>query len=328
MKICVIGCGSHSSFVHGPSYRKYAALHPDIHLAACCDLNLDAAKAYAQAFGFERTYTDFSEMIVRERPDMVGVVVPVALTCGIIQTVLRAGIPCLAEKPPALTGEDAQHLANVVKETAMPFRAAFNRRYTPLVRVIKTQLQNAEDPIQYIHYGMHRMGRNDADFSTTAIHGVDLVRYLADAPYASVRLAYDPIHNSGKECFNIYLDGCMENGVRVRLDFLPLTGLVSECVGIQTNRRSYSLELPIGPHDALGRLVTYENKELVSSITSKDCPDGVEFYEANGFYYEIASFLDQLRTGTSETDGMPASYVQSVALAEAIRLQKKKFGYK
>ena len=42
-KICTIGCGKLAFDCHGPSYARYAAKHPGVELATCCDL--DEAKA-------------------------------------------------------------------------------------------------------------------------------------------------------------------------------------------------------------------------------------------------------------------------------------------
>ena len=78
--ICTIGCGSHASAVHGPSYQKYKRLHADVRLAACCDVNEQAAANYRNTFGFERYYTDLDRMLDAEKPDAVGLVVPVELT--------------------------------------------------------------------------------------------------------------------------------------------------------------------------------------------------------------------------------------------------------
>jgi predicted dehydrogenase len=33
LRICIVGCGNWSSSMHGPSYAKYAATHPDSELA-------------------------------------------------------------------------------------------------------------------------------------------------------------------------------------------------------------------------------------------------------------------------------------------------------
>ena len=51
-KICVLGCGSVATSGHGPSLQRYAAEHPDVVLAGCCDLNPERAETYRQTFGF------------------------------------------------------------------------------------------------------------------------------------------------------------------------------------------------------------------------------------------------------------------------------------
>ena len=43
---------------------------------------------------------------------------------------------------------------------------------------------------------MTRVERRDPDFSTTAIHGLDAVRYLAGADYAEARFRYRELPSS------------------------------------------------------------------------------------------------------------------------------------
>ena len=59
----------------------------------------------------------------------------------------------------------------------MPHQVAFNRRYTPLVVELKRRLAGAT--IQHIDCQFYRVGRTGSDFTTTAIHGIDTVRFLA-----------------------------------------------------------------------------------------------------------------------------------------------------
>ena len=43
-KICAIGCGAMATTGHGPSFQRYAQEHPDVELAACCDLDAEKAE--------------------------------------------------------------------------------------------------------------------------------------------------------------------------------------------------------------------------------------------------------------------------------------------
>jgi len=94
-KICSIGCGSLAFEAHGPSFRKYAALHPDAVLAACCDIDGQKAAGFRERFGFKRYYTDMPEMLDKERPDAVCLIVPVKLTAGLSVKVMEKGYPLL-----------------------------------------------------------------------------------------------------------------------------------------------------------------------------------------------------------------------------------------
>ena len=76
-KICVIGCGTMSSTGHGPAFAKYKKDYQDVVLAGCCDLDIQKAQDYMQAYGFEACYTDYTKMIEEIRPDVVSVITPV-----------------------------------------------------------------------------------------------------------------------------------------------------------------------------------------------------------------------------------------------------------
>ena len=62
-KICVIGCGGMSFTGHGPAFKKYFEDYDGVALAACCDINEEAAKQYKEDFGFEAYYTDYTLML-------------------------------------------------------------------------------------------------------------------------------------------------------------------------------------------------------------------------------------------------------------------------
>ena len=54
-KICSIGCGAMAKSGHGPAFAKYKRDYEDVCLAACCDINEEAAKTFKEQFGFEGT---------------------------------------------------------------------------------------------------------------------------------------------------------------------------------------------------------------------------------------------------------------------------------
>ena len=66
-KICVVGCGGIAFQMHGRAYKKYAALHGDAILAACCDIDEKKAQNFGEQFGFKKSYTDYRAMLGEEK---------------------------------------------------------------------------------------------------------------------------------------------------------------------------------------------------------------------------------------------------------------------
>lgn len=327
MKICVLGCGDHSKAVHGPSYAKYKQLHPDVELAACCDLSLAAAEAYVLQFGFARCYTDLAEMLRAEAPDLVGVIMPVDITERMCKQVLAAGVSALAEKPPAMTGDGVRALVQAAKTApgGAQLRIAFNRRFMPLVRAMRREIEALGDAIQLIDYRMHRVGRGDEDFSTTAIHGIDLVACVAGEPYEQAAIAYQPAQANGKSGDIFYIDARFASGGRARMDFVPLTGCLLEEISVHTAQASFFITMPNGIYGGNGSLDVYVRGEHQRHYTGADMEDGTAFFESNGFYYEVASFIELLSRGEINTEGLVETTVQSVELAQAVRERRAQY---
>src|SRR5512135_2423081 len=66
LKIACIGCGSHAQRNILPAFQ-----YAPVDLAAVCDLDRSRAEAAARLFGARAVYTDYREMLDRERPEAV-----------------------------------------------------------------------------------------------------------------------------------------------------------------------------------------------------------------------------------------------------------------
>ena len=69
LRIGIIGTGG-ISHAH---MNGYLAQGDRVELVACCDLDEEKVKAYAEKFGFARYYTDLHEMMAKEELDCVSV---------------------------------------------------------------------------------------------------------------------------------------------------------------------------------------------------------------------------------------------------------------
>jgi myo-inositol 2-dehydrogenase/D-chiro-inositol 1-dehydrogenase len=329
-KICSIGCGRHSSSVHGPAYKKYALLHPDVELSACCDIDEGKAKLFQTSFNFKRYYTDIDDMIKAEKPDAVCLVVKEHLTAKLAIKILSYGLPLITEKPPGNSLEEAWDIANEAKKSNAPNQVAFNRRFTPLVRVLKQQLLNnfENQKIQNIRYDFYRIGRKDTDFYTTAIHGIDTVKYLSGSEYESIRFDYQEFPELGQNVANIYMSCRFVSGTTAQLSFCPVSGVVLERATVNLLDNTFFLNIPMwAAYDVPGHLTHMFKGQTVMDVTGDEISDGDEMFEFCGFYAENESFFNDLRAGRKPKDDI-FSALQSVEIADCIRDRLQEYNLK
>lgn len=100
--------------------------------------------------------------------------------------------------------------------------------------------------LQHLQYDFYRVGRTDADFSTTAIHGIDAARFLAGSAYSRIAFHYRELPELGPTTANILLDCTFVSGVTAQICFLPVSGAVIERATLHALDRIYFLRLPSG----------------------------------------------------------------------------------
>jgi myo-inositol 2-dehydrogenase / D-chiro-inositol 1-dehydrogenase len=330
LKICLIGCGEHAQGSHGPAQARYAAAHPGTELVGCCDLDGERAESHRRKFGFARAYTDIGAMIDKERPDVAIVAVPVERTPDVAAPLLDRGLPLLIEKPPGRTVEEVDRLARAAdiggRGRPVPHQVAFNRRFAPVVSEARRRLAAlAPAEIQHVHYEMTRVDRRDPDFSTTAIHGLDCVRFLAGSDYAEARLRYHDLPALGPTVANIFVDAVMASGATAHLAFCPAAGAVVERATVHARDETLFVRIPMwGPIDAPGRLHHARRGETVADLAGDALGGSDEACVLGGFYGEYEAFLGDLAAGRTPSPSLRESR-QSVAIAESVRRREKEF---
>ena len=326
MKVCLIGCGEHATSSHGPSLALYRSSHPDLVLAGCADPAPGRAEAFAARFAFARAYGDAAAMLDAERPDAVVQVVPDTRCAEVASLVLGRGLPLLLEKPPGRTVADVDRMRAAARRpdgSLVPHQVAFNRRHAPLVRALAERIAALGGPgaLQHLRYEMVRVDRRDPDFSTTAIHGLDAVRYLTGADYARARVAYQPLPALGEGVANIFVDATMTTGATAHLSFCPVAGAVVERACAHLRDHTFFLEVPMwAGFDAPGRLRHLERGRLVEEERGEEA----EAFVQGGFAAEVAAFLDGVRAGRPLAPDLAESR-QSLELAEVLRARREEF---
>ncbi|MCY3020263.1 MAG: Gfo/Idh/MocA family oxidoreductase [Planctomycetota bacterium] len=317
-KIAIIGCGNMSAYVHGPALARYALTHPGTELAACCDLDEKRVAAYRERFGFLRHFTNLDTMLETVRPDAVSLVVREHDTAKLGCHILKKSFPLILEKPPGVNIRELRSLIRTADVRQVPHQVAFNRRYHPVLRALKKQAGSPGE--LHIRYTMTRVKRLDADFSHTAIHALDAMRFLAGSDYARAAIGYRHFPELGPTVANVFLDCAFVSGATAQLTICPVTGTSVERAEVYAldNFWCGELEAVPGAPEMPGALRHFKDGKCSAEFSGAALAGGTEYFLTNGFYAENEAFFDAVRNGTRPVDDL-RSCVQAVALAQALR---------
>jgi predicted dehydrogenase len=135
---------------------------------------------------------------------------------------------------------------------AVPHQVAFNRRFVPVVQEARRRLA-ALGPaaVQHLHYEMTRVGPARPDFSTTAIHGLDAVRFLAGARLCARRASLSRAARRSARRRHIFVDAVLTSGATAHLAFCPARGGWWSAPPFTRAGTRFFLRIPMwGPLDA------------------------------------------------------------------------------
>jgi myo-inositol 2-dehydrogenase / D-chiro-inositol 1-dehydrogenase len=320
-KIAVIGCGWISSACHAPAYVEYARSHPQVRLAACCDTDVTRAEKLAGTFGFETVYTDYRAMLQTEKPDVVCLNVNEKYICEIGCQVLQASYPLLTEKPPGLNLEEIDRLIEAARSSGAPHQVAFNRRFTPLIKELKHSLENLH--MQYIQVDFARVKRSNEDFSTTAIHAIDLARFLTGRDYEFIRFSYQAMPELGPNTANFRLVGELAGGLPAVLNFFPVSGEALECYTVFALDNLLCASIAMGPAGP-GHFHHAQAGCSPRDVSGVDLSQRQESYFLGGFYDEDAAFFDAVQSGGQSSPTL-AECRQSIEIMQCLRQRVAEF---
>jgi predicted dehydrogenase len=320
IKLCVIGAGAFANYAHGPSMKILSETDPGLELAAVSDLDPEKAETFAEKFGFRRTYADWRRMLALEQPDGTAVLTGVAATADIGSAVLATGCPIMLEKPPGRTRDEIMKIIEAGKKSGAPAMAAFNRRYSPLLRqLLAIREVECGEPVEHLRCDFFRHERLDDDFSTTSIHGIDAMRHLSGSHYAEVTLRYQELERE-KPTMNIFLFAGFANKVSGVISFCPSTGAAFERYTVCTRRWTLIAEtvIPGAGADAPGRIFVYRDGKLLRIEDPTPHRLNSESIYLAGYFSENAAFIENLRHGFPENNDLEMS-LDAVEIADALR---------
>jgi len=138
IRIAIAGAGAITERAHIPALRSVA----DAQIIAIQSRTADKAERVARSLwpgdaGRPNVYSDFDEMLRRERPDAVGIFTPNHLHCEFTVKALNLGAHVLVEKPMAPTAAAARKMVDAAANARRVLMVAMQRRFGGLERAIK-----------------------------------------------------------------------------------------------------------------------------------------------------------------------------------------------
>lgn len=170
LRIGVIGCGYRSA----EHVRGYQKLGDKVELVACTDIDATAAERFAKWFNFKNFYTDYMEMLAREKLDIVCACVWPELHCKVVLDIANCPHPPKlldAEKPIAVTCGDARKMVNVCRDKEIMLTICHQRRYVSGWHAAKELI--AKGGIGTLQ----QMELNTADMMDWGTHWFDMMEY-------------------------------------------------------------------------------------------------------------------------------------------------------
>jgi predicted dehydrogenase len=138
VRVGVIGVGS-MGIHHARVYNEM----PEADLVGVADSNPSAACTAGQNLRVP-CYSDYREMLVKEKPDAVSIAVPTALHHAVAMDVMNYGVSVLVEKPIAATLEEAVEMNEQAARLGVCLTVGHIVRFNPAIQALKARLDAGE----------------------------------------------------------------------------------------------------------------------------------------------------------------------------------------
>ncbi|MEK6968835.1 MAG: Gfo/Idh/MocA family oxidoreductase [Nanoarchaeota archaeon] len=298
IKVAVIGVGS-----MGENHARVYAYCEKTQLVAVADSNKEQAEKIAKKFNV-RAYSDYKEMLEKEKLDAVSIVVPTSLHKEVAVYVFKKGVNVLLEKPIAQTEEEAKEIIECAKENKVKLMIGHIERFNPAIIELKKKLEQ-KDLGEIYKIDVQRIGPFPHRISDVgviidlSVHDLDIIDYLINSLpsriYAETQQKLHPHHEDSVTALLSY-----QNGTLAVLNINYLSPTKTRVLKIFGEKGMFKV-------DYLNQeLYFYENKSFVenhwNSVTEGDMKK-INVEKKEPLQIEIESFLNHISENTSPLVG-------------------------
>jgi len=204
---------SHWHALNDAAYLRHLVAMPDVKLVAIQDSDSELVARRAAAVGSPATFTDYRDMLAKERPDFVVALGRHRHMAAIAHDLLELGYPFLMEKPMGINAAEVEAVAAKAARLGAFVAVPLAQRYGPFAARARELLAAGRlGPLSHIYIRINRPGP---------------ARY----PAWDCAWMLDPAEAGG---------GCIRNLGSHGFDmFLHLTGEDAQVTGAQLSRRAH-----------------------------------------------------------------------------------------
>jgi len=146
IKIGVVGTGGIADF----HLRGYQSVK-DVELVACCDVQEDRVKAFAEKYGFKRHYNDYRKMLAIEDLDGISICTPNYAHKEPAIIALKRDINVLCEKPIAMNAKEAKAMVEAAQKSKGLLTIGQHFRFDPKNQALKRMVEAGD--LGTVYYG-------------------------------------------------------------------------------------------------------------------------------------------------------------------------------
>lgn len=310
-RVAIIGTGG----IAGAHMVGYKSLPDTVEVVAGCDIDEEKLNKFCDTHGIPGRYTDFNEMLAKEKIDAVSVTTWNSVHASATIAALKAGCDVICEKPMAMNTKEALEMERVAKETGRLLQIGFVLRFGGDCQCLKDFIDSGKaGELKLARVGYERRNGcpggwfGDVRYSgggpliDLGVHVMDLARYLAGRP--------KPVAVTGMVGYNAYAQdvpstdwtidttGKFEHNCEdyacafVRFD----SGFVME-VSTSFNLYDGSPRNGVKLYGTKAGIINGNPPKFFSQQEDGEIP--AEAYDFNHlFENEIAHFIDCVRNGT------------------------------
>jgi len=168
-RVGIVGCGT-VSHAHMHAYRSVSA----IDVVAAADIQEDKLKKFSEEYIISALYTNYKEMLDKEKLDIISVCTFADSHCEITVSAAQRGVHVFCEKPMALDLSEADMMINICEKSGVKLAVDHHRRGDS--RYHKTKQLIADGAIGDLYSIIAEGATAGAGLMETATHLYDSIR--------------------------------------------------------------------------------------------------------------------------------------------------------